>query len=70
MPEKKGFFSRLFGKQEESACCAVRIKEVPDEPAKPAATKSSSCCAVRIEAVEEEDDTQRVKPSASSSQAG
>lgn len=29
MSEKKGFIARLFGKQEGSTCCAVRIEEVP-----------------------------------------
>lgn len=68
MSEKKGFFGRLFGKQEASACCAVKIEAVPDEPAKPAAAKPSSCCAVRIEAVPE-NEPQNVAPTADSSHA-
>ena len=33
MSEKKGFIARLFDKQEDSACCAVRIEEVKDDDA-------------------------------------
>ncbi|HIB3372630.1 TPA: hypothetical protein ACWV9G_003938 [Pseudomonas aeruginosa] len=59
MSEKKGFIARLFGKQEDSACCAVRIEEVPEmEAAKMPAAKKSACCAVRIEEVKDDDATQ------------
>ncbi|HBO3715217.1 TPA: hypothetical protein P6N70_000647 [Pseudomonas aeruginosa] len=56
MSEKKGFIARLFGKQEDSACCAVRIEEMPktEVPQMPV-TKKSACCAVRIEEVKDDD---------------
>lgn len=45
MSEKKGFIARLFGKQEDSACCAVRIEEVPKTEMTPMpVAKKSACC--------------------------
>ncbi|MDY1132359.1 hypothetical protein SOK09_18780 [Pseudomonas aeruginosa] len=60
MSEKKGFIARLFGKQEDSACCAVRIEEVPKTEVTPMpVAKKSACCAVRIEEVKDDDATQQ-----------
>lgn len=60
MSEKKGFIARLFGKLEDSACCAVRIEEVPKTEMTPMpVAKKSACCAVRIEEVKDDDATQQ-----------
>ncbi|EMB4104942.1 hypothetical protein U8641_006161 [Pseudomonas aeruginosa] len=59
MAEKRSLIARLFGKQGDSACCAVRIEEVPEEEvAQTPASKKSACCAVRIEEVKDDDVTQ------------
>ena len=54
MAEKKGLIARLFGKQEASSCCAVRIEAVPDEREAVPTAQKSPCCGMRVEAIQDE----------------
>ncbi len=47
--QKKGIFARLFGQQQNSDCCSVKIEEIPEEDKDEASRQTppehrSSCC--------------------------
>ncbi|WP_323838255.1 hypothetical protein [Photorhabdus africana] len=54
MSEKKGFIARLFGKQETSACCAMRIEAMTEEAQDISKEKNSDCCKQNTKGAKEE----------------